>query len=48
MKTVIVKTHTYTHKNRNKNKKGNANFPPKGISTPTTPQTEAPTAAVKE
>ena len=42
-----TQTHTQTKKNNN-NKKGNTNFPSQRISTPKTPQTEAPMAAVKE
>ena len=46
---LLKHTHTHTHtKKNNKNKKGNANLPPQGISTPTTPQTEVPMATVKE
>ena len=37
------KTHTH-----NNNKKCNIKIPPQGISIPTTPQAEAPTATVKE
>ena len=49
LKHTHTNTHTHTHtKKSNNNKKGNTNLPPQGISTPTTPQTEVPTAAVKE
>ena len=47
IKVVVVKTQ-HTQRKIIIIKKGNTNFPPQGISTPTTPQTKAPTAAVKE
>ena len=50
LKHTHTQTHTHIHTQRKVIiiKEGNTNLPPQGISTPTTPQTEVPTAAVKE
>ena len=47
--SLLKHTHTHTHTHTETIiKKGNTNLFPQGISTPTTPQMDTPTATVKE